>query len=354
VGSASTNWSNNANPVFKTGAGYMAANGTNQTKIFTGTLNTTNVALTDLTKTNQGWHLVGNPYSSAIKWSQGDWARTNIASFPQIWNETTASYKVLAGEGIIPAQNGFLVYVTEATGSLTIPANARLHSDSAWYKNSTSTNEIVLVAHDPEGKTAQESIISFNADATEDFDLEHDSYFMAGFAPMFYSISQNKLFALNTLPELTGELVVPLGFVKNQSSNFTIGLTQNISGLTLYLVDLKTNKEHKISESAYSFTSKNGDNANRFLLKFSTTGIDEAPTTPQINAWVYNNTLFVNNCDGNTKIDIFDLAGRSLLCTQLTGLGLQSLPLVQPAGLYLIRLTSNGKAQTIKAKVTIK
>ncbi|MFZ4545990.1 MAG: choice-of-anchor Q domain-containing protein [Bacteroidales bacterium] len=356
VGSGSLNWSGSASPTFETAKGYMTAYGSNQTKTFTGTLNTANVPLTGLTNTagkaNRGWHLVGNPFSSAIKWNQGSWEKTNMGSVPQIWNEANASYTVLSADGIIPAQNGFMVYTT-GNGSLTIPADARLHSSDAWYKNSASANEIVLVAHDPEGKTAQESIISFNANATEDFDMEHDSYFMAGFAPMFYSISQNQLFALNTLPELTSELVVPMGFVKNQSNNFTIELVQNIPGQTLYLVDLKNKNEHKILESPYSFTSADSDNPNRFLLKFGTIGIGETPVTPQINAWFNNNMLYVNNPDGITKIEVFDLSGKRLLSTQLSGLGLQSMPLHQPTGLYLIRLTSNGTTRTIKANVDI-
>ena len=340
---------------FFVGRGYLIANSATSTKTFSGILNVANVPLTGLPntpgQTYTGWHLVGNPFSSAIKWTQGTWAKTNVGTFPQIWNKSTASYKVLAGGGVVPAQNGFMIYVADGGGSLTIPANARVHSDSAWYKNSATKNGIVLVANDPEGKTAQESIINFNPAATEDFDMEHDSYFMAGFAPMFYSISHNKPFALNTLPELKDEIVVPIGFVKNQSSDFTIELSQNMPGQTLYLVDLKTNTEHKISESPYTFTSANGDNANRFLLRFGTTGIGETPTTPKINTWVYNNMLYVNNPDGNTQIEVFDLAGKRLLCKQLTGLGLQSMPLYQTIGLYLIKLSSKGKTQMLKANV---
>jgi hypothetical protein len=340
---------------FFVGRGYMIANSTTSTKSFSGLLNVSDVPQTGFTntagKTYRGWHLVGNPFSSPIKWTQGTWVKTNVASYPQIWNESTASYKVLAGSGIIPAQNGFVVYVAEGGGSLTIPADARLHSDSLWYKSSASVNEIVLLARDLKGKTAQESIISFNPEATEDFDMAHDSYFMAGFAPMFYSISQNGLYALNTLPELKSEMVIPMGFVKNQSTDFSIELTQNIPGQTLYLIDLKTNNEHKISESPYGFTSVNGDNPNRFLLKFGTTGIGDTPTTPQINAWVYNNMLYVNNPEGNTKIEVFNLNGQCLLNRELFGLGVQSMPLHQPTGLYLIRLTGKGKTITIKANI---
>jgi hypothetical protein len=351
-GSSATNWSNDASPLFETGKGYLTAYGSDQTKEFIGNLNVANVSLTGLTnttgKTNKGWHLVGNPFSSAIKWTQGSWVKTNLAAFPQIWNETNASYKVLAGGGIIPAQNGFLVYVAEGGGSLTIPADARVHSDSAWYKNSASENEIVLIARDLEGQTAQETIISFNPDATEDFDMEFDSYFMSGFAPMFYSISQNKLFALNTLPELTDELIVPMGFVKNQSNNFTIELTQNMLYHTLYLFDSKTNYEHKISESPYSFTSESGDNANRFVLRFGNVGINETPVTQTIQAWYSEGTLTVRTTETLTTIDIFNVQGQNLQNYQLYGSGLQTLQLNLPPGVYFARILNNGKMQTVK------
>ena len=352
-GTGSTNWSNDVSPQFETGKGYLTAYGTIQTKQFIGNLNVANVAITGMTyttgKTYRGWHLVGNPFSSAIKWGQGDWVKTNIAAVPQIWNETSASYKVLKGDGIIPAQNGFMVFVTEGhTGALTIPANARLHSDSAWYKNSASINEIILTARDPEGLTAQETIISINPEATQDFDLEYDSYFMAGFAPMFYSTSQGKLFALNSLPELTDELVVPMGFVKNQNSSFSIQLTQNTTDHTLYLEDIKTNVVHNISETPYTFLSTAGDNPNRFLLKFGSVGIDETPVTPVINAWYSRGILNVKTNEGITNIGIFNIQGQQLQNYQLFGSGLQTVSINLPTGVYFARLINDGNMQTVK------
>lgn len=348
-----TNWSNDASPTFETGKGYMTAYNGDQTKTFTGILNVADVTLPGLTntatKTNRGWHLVGNPFSSAIKWSQGSWVKTNIGSVPQIWNETNASYTVLSADGIIPAHNGFIVYVDEGmTGALTIPADARLHSNDAWYKNSAFENEIVLVARDPEGKTAQESIIGFNPNATEDFDMEHDSYFMAGFAPLFYSISQNQLFALNNLPELRSEMVVPMGFVKNQSSNFMIELEQNLPDQNLYLVDLKTNIEHKLSESPYIFTSETGDNANRFLLKFGSVGINNTPAAQSIIAWYYGNQLTVKTTEGITSLDVFNIQGQYLQHFQLQGSGLKNVSINLLPGVYFARIVNNGAMKTVK------
>jgi len=350
-GTGTENWSNDASPLFETGKGFMTAYGTNQTKEFAGNLNVANVTLSGLTNTTgntyKGWHLVGNPFSSAVAWSQGSWVKTNIGSIPQIWNEANASYKVLSGNGIIPAHNGILVYTT-GSGVLTIPADARLHSDSVWYKNSASTNEIILTAHDPEGQTVQETIISFNPDATEGFDMLYDSYFMAGFAPMFYSVGPNKGLALNSLPELTDELVVPMGFVKNQKNSFSIGLVQNTTDHALFLEDLKTNVVHNLSETPYSFSSAAGDNPNRFLLKFGPVGIDETHVTPVINAWYFGGILNVKTNEGITNIGIFNIQGQQLQNYQLQGSGLQSVSINLPTGVYFARLVNDGNMQTVK------
>jgi len=196
--------------------------------------------------------------------------------------------------------------------------------------------------------TAQETIISINPEATESFDMEYDSYFMAGFAPMFYSISQGKLFALNSLPELTDELVVPMGFVKNQNSSFSIQLNQNTTDHTLFLEDLKNNVIHNISETPYTFLSAAGDNPNRFLLKFGPVGIDETPVTPVISAWYFGGILNVKTNEGLTNMGIFNIQGQQLQNYQLFGSGLQSVSINLPTGVYFARLVNDGNMQTVK------
>ncbi|MBE0638365.1 MAG: hypothetical protein IH598_07590 [Bacteroidales bacterium] len=337
-------------------AAYLVANMATSTPSFEGNLNVADVSISGLSSTvtsnYKGWHLLGNPFSSAIKFNQGSWNKTNIGTYAQVWDETNASYKVLAGSQIIPAHNGFMVY-TSGSGSLTIPADARLHSDSSWYKNSESDHEILLIARDIEGNTAQETTISFDPNATEGFDMLHDSYFIAGFAPLFYSTSQNQLFARNTLTQFTDELTLQMGFVKNQNNSFVIELAESIADQTLYLVDLKTNNEHRISDSPYYFTSLPGDDPNRFLLKFAPVGLDEVSASPAFQAWIYNNSLFVNFDSGVTQVEVFDLMGRKQLQTQITGTGHQTLPLTSFKGLCLIRLSNNGNTQTIKANINL-
>jgi len=294
--------------------------------------------------------LLANPFSSAIKFDQGSWNKVNIGAYAQAWNETYASYKIVSGNRIIPAMNGFIIYTT-GNGSLTIPTDARVHSDSAWYKSSVSANEIVLTASDFEGGTAQETIISFNKEATEGFDLLFDSYFAAGYAPMFFSVSQNENFALNSLPTMTEELTIPLGFIKNGSSNFSIELTQGLNDVTIFLMDTKTGTDHNLSKSGYSFSSEAGDNSDRFLLRFETVGIHESVSSPKLNARVYDNTLYVVNNGEETQIKVFDVMGRLMQTSVLNGNGLQSFHLNLATGLYLIRIFNEGKTQTVKAVI---
>jgi hypothetical protein len=242
-----------------------------------------------------------------------------------------------------------MVY-TSGNGTLTIPSNARVQSDSLWYK-AGEDDQISLVAYDPERLTNQETIIRFNADATEGFDMEYDAMFISGFAPMFYSASANTLFALNCLTELTDELVIPLGFMKNNSTEFNIKLEKSIEGKTVYLTDLKLNKEYNLSDNpVYAFTSAEGDNPNRFLLKFGTVGINE-PITTQNRLWFSDNQLYFISQGGETQIQVFDMMGRMLINDKMTGWGLQVFPIHQTPGIYIVKVQSADVVKSIKVSV---
>ena len=150
---------------------------------------------------------------------------------------------------------------------------------------------------------------------------------------------------------MTDELTIPLGFIKNGSSNFSIELTQGLEDVTIFLMDTKTGNEHNLSKSGYSFSSESSDNSDRFLLRFETVGIHESASSPQLNARVYDNTLYVVNNGEETQVKVFDVMGRLMQTSVLTGNGLQSFHLNLATGLYLIRIFNEGKTQTVKAVI---
>jgi len=217
-GSASTNFSNDANPQFEVGQGYLISYSSNQTKSFTGTMNTGDVPITSLSySAASGWHLLGNPYQSALYWDKTAWGLTNIDATAKVWNESSASYTDLAaGTGIIPAMQGFMVHVNASTGLLTIDATDRTHSTTSWYKD-IPVNTLKLTAIDIEGNTAQECIIRIVEDATTGFDTKYDSHFLEGFAPQFYAVSGDYKLSSDALPYICSTTEIPLSFIKNSS-----------------------------------------------------------------------------------------------------------------------------------------
>lgn len=304
----SDNWLNqkdagNGITSFVPGQGYLVAYEQSETKLFSGVLNTSAVALSGLTHTSgnayAGWHLAGNPFSSALDWSNANWTKTNIGANAKIWVEADMSYKDITSDysNIIPAMNGFMVYVDEATtGTLTIPVEARIHNTTNWLK-STPDGYLILTARDLEHQSAQETIFRVESAATNGFDLAFDSKFMAGFAPMFYSVCEGNYLSLNSLPELDPGSVIELGFVRNNASTFSIGLSMGTmpEGLNVYLTDKFTGIITDLSVNpVYYFTSSEGDNANRFNLKFSTVGLNDVVAAAGPEVFAYGKTVYLS------------------------------------------------------------
>jgi len=338
------------------GTGYIVAYENTGAKNFSGNLNVANVSVSGLAHTaaqGKGWHLLGNPFASALEWNKtgGSWALTNVAGTAKVWNSTTKAYVDLSANGIIPAAQGFFVQVNEGTtGSLTIPAAARAHSSTAWYKNTAP--RLILSASPIDGSSSQESQILIENEATNNFDFFYDARFLAGYAPQFYSLCGEEKLSTNVLSEAQNESSVPFGFVKNQNENFVIRLEENNLGQNVYLKDLKHNLTHNLSqETEYYFSSTDGDNPNRFLLHFGAVGISEQPTSATLKAYVVGAQLYFP-LQGEATLEIVDLQGRVLQQSKVIGQGLASQPLQLTAGAYVVRLTTGHSVQT--AKVIVK
>ena len=216
-------WNDNSTN-FNVGQGYLVSyESQNITQTFTGELNSDDVTLENISKGGNGWHLLGNPYASALVWNdENNWILDNVAGNAKIWHETNKSYSDIAPNGIIPSAQGFMVQVSDAANGILFYATARTHDTQPFYK--AGNEQLLLVAAETEGGSAQESKIIINSMATEGFDFEYDSRFLAGYAPMLYSVVGDEMLSTNSLPELSSEMVIPFGFVKNAATNFTIEL----------------------------------------------------------------------------------------------------------------------------------
>jgi hypothetical protein len=337
---------------FNIGSGYMVSYKNTDTKMFTGTLNKDDVTKSGLVISsgdNYGWHLLGNPYSSALTWYT-DWTTSNIGGVANIWNEAGKSYSPVNAGEVIPSANGFMVQVSSGTGSITIPSVKRVHSAQAWYKNSNYP-VIKLFARNLDKPSFQETLLRFNPASTQGFDHEYDGRFLPGYAPQFYSVNQGENLMVNSLPEITKELIIPFHFIKNEGKNFAIEAEgMETLDATCYLVDLKLNIIHDLSTiPVYGFKASLEDEPGRFILKFdSDLSGPDSPAESIIQ--VYGKSIYLLSRSYDVSVELYNVAGQ-LLVSQQAGRGLHMVHDVSRPGIYIVRVFENDQASTQKIAI---
>jgi PKD repeat protein/photosystem II stability/assembly factor-like uncharacterized protein len=340
---------------FIPGTGYMAAYDEPGVKLFQGILNVnsvtkSNLNITGSTQANRSWHLLGNPFSSALSWDGSSaWSLQNIGGVAKIWNEQNQSYSDVSSipSGIIPATNGFMVQVMNGTGSLVIPASQRVHSLQPFYKSSNPMLNIT-VKNNLNG-SAQESRLIFSSEATAGFDFQYDGEYLQGYGPAFYSNSGELNLSTNALPVPAAENRIPFSFIPNEGEfyTFTASGMESFSE-SLYLYDLKLDLAICLTtQPVYHFSSDAGDNPKRFILTFSPTGVDNLEST-LANAWISGDILYINTIDEYSKAEIIDMRGRVVQTIELKGRRLHHNQVKLATGAYVLRITGNGKVLTSK------
>lgn len=339
---------------FAKGEGYLVAFESLATKDFVGTLNSTDEALSNLTKTSgkgEGWHLLGNPFPSAIKWNDGNWAMTAVTTTAKIYNESAGNYSDITANGIIPSTNGFYVEVTSATNAITIPAAARVHDATNNYKATEIAMEetLKLTVSNDENTFYDVTRVAFNADAKNAFDWNFDSHKMYGqsVAPQLWTVIEGEEFSTNTLPYIASDVVLPLNFKAGVNTTYHInaeGLESFFGSSDIYLEDKTMETMINLrDQSVYSFQAQTDDASDRFQLHFygvnSTQEIEDA-NTPKI--YAYNNTvniLFKDSSLDNINVKVFNAMGQKVYSTSLHS-GENSFKLNEKTGVYIIQVQS--------------
>ena len=345
---------NGGSTTFELGYGYLAAYADTDTKNFTGTINVADVGITGLTITGSGnhrsWHLLGNPFNSGLTWFTGWTTNEKIVTTAKIWNGSGKSYSDIASGSIIPATNGFMVQASGGIGTLTIPAAKRTH-DGTFYKNAEFPI-IKLKAHNLDNPSFQESQLRFNPESSNEWDMEFDSDFLAGYAPYFYSIVEGVPQSVNSMPNLSQATTIHFTFIKNEGVNFCIEMyeVENMV-MDVWLLDKKLNNNHNLSQNpVYLFTAFEQDDPERFVIQFAPVGInEEASIKSNIQTWAANKTIHILNPENSKgEIRILNLFGQQVAQARLTGDTKQSIQLNIPTGCYLVSIVSGEEVVTRK------
>lgn len=349
---------------FVVGRGYLVGYSSPLTKTFSGTINNSDVPIVSLTNTNlgpdDGWNLIGNPFSSAVKWDEsGTWSLDKVSGIAKYYDESGAgNYISINQDDYIPAMQGFFVQVQgAAAGSLNILKSSRSHGGSGWVKSENSDWNSLKLKVSGGNNTYYDFVrVNLNELATNEYDLEFDSHKLFGdaLAPQFFATNNGERYSDISFNYETSKKSVDLAFRAGTDGEYTIEVVLNTLDIAdgVYLEDLEKNIIIDLSKSTtYTFNATTDDNENRFKLHLGATGIAEVQKEA-LQAYISEQNLYILGEEGQAQLSVYDIQGKQLFNEQveLNNQFRQSLDL--PQGVYVVSVQSNELVKT--AKVIIK
>ena len=350
------------------------------TVTYIGSLNTAVQNSGNLTNTlglgSTGYNLVGNPYPSAIDWNSPEgWNKNHIDNAIYFWNPYAGQYATYingsgtnGGTNIIPSGQGYFVHVNNnfSTGSLEVNNEARLHHNQAFLKSGKEIENafLKLYTYSDLSPYSDETIIQFNENATTAFDSDLDGYKIDGLAeaPEFYTQSDElSNLSVNSLPELNGDMTIPLFFKAGTDGFYTISAVDilNFAEKTeIILEDKKIDIKINLREQdSYIFFATVLDDLNRFNLHFldNSFGTNEYTNSNGIQIFAADDHIYLTNVKNTmTKgtINVFDILGKNVLTKDISFTGNYQL-LLDQQGILMVTFFDKSEGKTFKNKVML-
>ena len=349
---------------FNVGKGYLAAYETDTVKQFKGFLNNNNVSV-NLTYTltgGKGYNLLGNPFPSAIKWSNdgtNNWNLTNIESISKIWNECNQTYSQSFNNDIIPSNQGFIIKTSVPITGFIIPKAARVNNNHCYYK-SLSSNMLTFNVSNNQNECKVSSYILFNDLATYNYDILYDGSELQGssVAPRLYSfIPTGEKLSVNALPFINNNTVVNLGFVAGVNGLYTIIMdSNNVTGLfSIIIKDTQTgSSQNLLLNPVFNFTADTSDNPDRFKLFLNVTSTEGISSFNNnlINITSSNKIIKISSKDVINHVDIYNIIGQKIYYNNLNTTGDFLINLKDKvSGIYMIKIIGAKAIYTQKIKI---
>lgn len=281
-----------------------------------------NPLITDpVTRYDDNWNLIGNPYASAIDAKAFMTYNTNIEGVIRIWthgnlpssavtnpfygsftyNYTGTDFILynLTGpsvqngyNGYIPSGQGFFVAMLDGPADATQKVyfnnamRSKTFDNSQFFRHShqhSQTNvaeksRIWLDLVGP-GETVSRTMVGYVDGATTAKDRLYDAAYKYGPSQNFYSLIEEEPMNIQGRPIPFDDTdQIPLGLKVSAAGNYSIAIA-SVDGLFMntdqgiYLEDRSLNIIHDLKQSPYFFEGQTGRSDNRFILRFISTSL---------------------------------------------------------------------------------
>jgi len=226
---------------------------------FVGTLNNGPYSRTGLARGTQataGYHLLGNPYPSAIDYNVVKVNSTGIENALYVFKSngqytgTYTSYvngtSANTGTNVLPVAQGFFVRVAAGqTGAVTFTNAARLNApDNTLFQRTAADPRPRLALTLRNAAVANQTVIYFEQGATTSFDTGFDAHYLPATHGLDLATDlSTEALSINGLPALASTTTVPLHLHAAVAGTYTLAVDelQNLpAGYHAYLRDALT------------------------------------------------------------------------------------------------------------------
>lgn len=371
-------WEDAASTVLEPGLGYAAA-GQEHIQI-TGMPNDGDIIIDGLSRTNDvtttsnnwGWHLISNPYPTAIDLDKFLSANTEIQGFVALWDDPNTGSRGSNGDylivnslgsvggpnggkfhGHIGSMQGFMVQVGDGQdGDVIFTENMRVtdnNMDSTFFRTEkVSIPKLKLSIRS--GEKYSEMLIGFPEDAVEGVSREYDALkIKANESFNIYSVIDDQPYAIQGTP-LESEMNIPLGIdlEESQEVKFNIQLVGDLlNDFNYYLLAKNDGQIYELNEEV-SLNMSSGINKAAYSLIIKEE--QNSPTSTQ--SFVYTDNEYINIINSSDifpqSMRLINLNGQIKLEKENMGGAINKVSCHGLKGIYLVEITTSNSKEVHK------
>ena len=249
------------------------------------------------------------------------------------------------------------------TSALNVIGNGLLKSiaGNGYHHTDKATNSNVLRLTIARSSFTDETIIRFVDQATNGFDGSFDAYKMFSNNddyPQVYSVVGSDEYAINSLPLLTANTSVQLGYLTENAGTHSITATDVSTfdpGIGIQLEDVSNSVITDLRlQPTYTFTTSTGTFENRFIVHFllpaTSNNTPGQSRTTQI--YTYDKAVYIGNVEGNNaRVVVYNMLGQEILTQNLHAGVINKINTVFITGQYIVAIIEKSKTTTQKVYI---
>lgn len=214
-----------------------------------------------------------------------------------------------------------------------------------------------------QGAYTDEAVVFFDAMASETFSSKTDASKLLNTEPTIpniYTVKSDRKLAINGLPVITDNLIIPVGYDVTLPGTYTISANEitNFDTLTtkIYLEDLAMNVSQDLTINPnYMFKINPADKGSRFFLRFklTQTGIDNnIRNNHSSSLFASGKQLIINtNKDESNLLQVYSVQGQKVFETKDISSGQHVYTLNATPGCYIVKLFSKSESKIQKVYI---